>query len=282
MKGTTCLVTGANSGVGFETTRLLAGRGARVVMVCRDRGRGEAAMAKVRAELPSADLHLEVTDLSSLEAVDALGRSLLASGRPLHALVNNAGVYRARLEFSADGYEMTMAVNHLAHFHLTRLLCPLLQESGGRVVNVASAAHRRGSLGVADLEAAFRRPSRYDGWVTYSNSKLANILFTMAFAARFDADEVPACSLHPGVLATGIWNQNRNPASLLMVLFKPLMGRASVGGDAVLKACMAPAESIHGRYFDKDRDAVPKLGPDAVETSEALWTLSEQLVEEAL
>ena len=196
--------------------------------------------------------------------------------------MNNAGVYRAQLEFSADGFEMTMAVNHLAHFHLTRLLMPLLLESGGRVVNVSSAAHRRGSLATANLEEAFRRPRRYDGWKVYSDSKLANILFTHAFAHRFSASEVPACSLHPGVLATRIWNQNRNPVSLLMVLFKPLMGKAAVGGEAVLKACTSPPDEIHGRYFDKDREAVPRLASDSMKTADALWELSERLVDEAL
>jgi NAD(P)-dependent dehydrogenase (short-subunit alcohol dehydrogenase family) len=239
-------------------------------------------MDTVRSELPESELHLEVADLSSLQAVSSLGASLLAAGEPVHALVNNAGVYRARMEYSADGYEMTMAVNHLAHFHLTRLLMPLLKDSEGRVVNVSSAAHRRGSLAASSLEEAFRRPRRYDGWKVYSDSKLANILFTEAFSRRFSASEVPACSLHPGVLATRIWNQNRNPVSLLMVLFKPLMGKAAVGGEAVLKACTAPPAAIHGRYFDKDREAVPKLAPDSAETAEALWELSERLVDEAL
>jgi len=215
-----CIVTGASSGVGFEAARLLAESGARVVLICRDRGRGETAISRIRERASSADLRLEVTDLASMAQVRDLGGRLSESLPSADLLVNNAGVYRATLEKTEDGFERTMGVNHLSHFLLTHLLLPRLLGSKGRVINVSSEAHRRGRLDAGSLEEALIGPSRYNGMLAYSNSKLANILFTRELSRRYSPGQLSSCAMHPGVLATQIWNRNRNLVSLLMVLLK--------------------------------------------------------------
>lgn len=278
MKSKTCVITGANSGVGFEAAASLAQLGASVVLVCRSRERGEAAVGSIRNQTPAANLRLEVADLSSLQQVRDLAGILATSLPSVEVLVNNAGVYRANLERTEDGFERTFAVNHLSHFLLTHLLLPRLLEGAGRVINVASEAHRRGKLSVESLEESFRGGSHYDGWKTYSNSKLANILFTRELARRHDSGSLATCAVHPGVLATRIWNQNRNPISLLMVLFKPFMGRASVGGDSIVFAAQERAETIHGMYLDKKRLAEPtRMGRDD-SLAQGLWEVSRTAV----
>jgi retinol dehydrogenase-12 len=274
MNDQTCIITGANSGVGYEAASTFAELGASVVLVCRSRERGEDAVNRIRDNTPSAVLRLEVADLSSFPQVRILAETLAAQLSSVDILVNNAGVYRAALERTEDGFEQTFAVNHLSHFLLTHLLLPRLLDGSGRVINVASEAHRRGRLTSETLDETFRGRSHFDGWKAYSSSKLANILFTRELARRYSPEALATCSVHPGVLATRLWNQNRNPISRLMVLFKPLMGPARVGGDAVVNAAQAEAGEIHGRYFNKQKlvDPTPMARDDAL--ARDLWELS--------
>lgn len=278
MKDRVCVVTGANSGVGFEAARSLARLGAEVVLVCRDRGKGSAALESIASSAPEATLRLEVTDLASLDQVRALGRTLANDYPGIDLLVNNAGVYRASFERTEDGFEMTMGVNHLSHFLLTHLLLEPLKAVSGRVLNVGSEAHRRGRLDPEKLGDALRGGGGYDGWRVYSDSKLANVLFTAEFARRHPFQEVSTSVVHPGVLSTRIWNQNRNLLSLLMNLVKPFMKPPSVGGDAVVALAGRPAAEVHGRYFDLLEEASPSpLGRDEGLAAQ-LWETSRSLV----
>jgi NAD(P)-dependent dehydrogenase (short-subunit alcohol dehydrogenase family) len=272
-----CVVTGGNSGVGFETSRLLAESGARVVLVCRDQERGQMAMTRIKGDVPSARVSLEVADLASLAQVRDLSARLLQALPSLDLLVNNAGVVRAEHEKTEDGFEKTMAVNHLSHFLLTHLLLSKMIDSGGRVINVSSEAHRRSRLSPDTLEDALLGPARYNGMQAYSHSKLANILFTSELARRHTAGELSTCSVHPGVLATRIWNQNRNLLSFLMVLLKPTMGRPSTGGKSVAHLAGQPAEFVHGRYFNKKREAWPAPPARDKALARSLWKLSTDL-----
>ncbi len=274
MKDKVCVVTGANSGVGFQASLLLAQLGGTVVLVCRDRSRGETALNQITTRVPSADVRLEVKDLADLGQVRELGSILSTDNQTIDLLVNNAGVYRASLERTADGFEQTMAVNHLSHFLLTHLLLCQLLAGSGRVINVSSEAHRRGRLDSGSLEDTLRGRSRYSGMGAYSYSKLANILFTSELARRYRPDELTACAVHPGVLATRIWNQNMNPLSLFMVLLKPIMGRPSVGGEAVAFLAQKPAEAVHGRYFNKKWETNPSTRAQDQGLARDLWDVS--------
>ncbi len=271
------VVTGANSGVGKSATRSLATRGARVVMVCRSRERGEAALDKIRRQTGNDRLELRVADLAELDQVRHLGAGLAEDLDHLDGLVNNAGVVRAKREITVDGFERTMATNHLAHFLLTALLLDRLAAAGGRVVHVSSQAHRSGKLSRAPLESILRGDIRYRGLQAYSDSKLANILFSNELARRYRG-RITSNALHPGVLATHIWNQNKTLGSLIAAAFKPVMGSPDVGGRATARlAADAQLASVSGRYFDGEQQVEP--APDALDPDLAarLWQTSAEL-----
>src|SRR5215204_5343861 len=202
-----CLITGATSGIGKATAMGLANMGASVVMVGRDRGRDEAALAEIKEGSANASVDLMLTDLSSQEDIRRLADEFKDAYPRLDVLVNNAGVIRSKRVTSADGIEMTFAVNHLAYFLLTNLLLDLLKASApARVVNVASDAHRWAPRRI-DLEDLQGR-RRYGGFRAYARSKLANLLFTYELA-RWHADSgVTANALHPGFVATNIFAAN--------------------------------------------------------------------------
>src|SRR6185295_16123892 len=179
MKGKTVLVTGANTGIGWYTVRDLAKKGATVVMTARDKAKGEAALEKVRAEVPGAQVELLLLDLADLGSVRRAAEEFRKRHDRLDVLVNNAGLMKQKRETSKDGLELTFQSNHLGHFLLTKLLLDLLKASApARIVNVSSNAHRSGTMNWKDLQGE----KSYDGWATYSQSKLANILFTYELA----------------------------------------------------------------------------------------------------
>jgi NAD(P)-dependent dehydrogenase (short-subunit alcohol dehydrogenase family) len=277
------VLTGANSGVGFQATKVLAHEGWEVVMVCRDRDRGEQARAQVLGEAPRAAIRLELCDLSSLtqvrELVGRLGDWLDEEGRQVQALVNNAGLYRAQRELTEDGFERTMAVNHLGHFLLTRLLEPRLRRPGVRVVNVSSQGHAMGQLSGETIPKLFRGEGEYDGWRYYGHSKLANVLFTRELHRRWGPDGMEAFAIHPGVLSTGIWDRNRTFAMFLARLAKPLMEKPRVGGESVARLVTDPEVSGDaGGYFKKKSRVAPDPRAQDDALAEVLWELSEDAV----
>jgi NAD(P)-dependent dehydrogenase (short-subunit alcohol dehydrogenase family) len=276
--GRQVVVTGANSGVGRAATELIAGSGAAVVMVCRDEARGRKALAAIRKGSSNPDVRLELADLASLSSVRDLASRLVGRTGWIDVLVNNAGAYRARREISEDGFEMTMAVNHLGHFALTTLLTGTLIGGIGRVINVSSDGHRSGDLRRASLEEIFRGLPRYRGLQAYADSKLANVLFTFELSRRLGHTGLAAAALHPGVLGTRIWNQNRDPLSLLMRGFKPFMGRPSVGGRAVCHlAIQASAEEIDGKYFHVENERRAADQAYDADLASELWVESTRL-----
>jgi retinol dehydrogenase-12 len=199
MAGRVCVVTGASSGIGKATSVALARLGASMILVCRDRDRGEAAMTDVAAAArETARPSLELADLSSMEQVRALA-ARLGKLPAIHVLINNAGLVVARRQLTSDSFELSLAVNHLAPFLLTNLLLPALTASApARVVTVSSIAHRGAMLDVDDLQCE----RRYLAMLAYANSKLANVLFTRELARRLDATKVTANCLHPGTVRT--------------------------------------------------------------------------------
>ncbi len=278
MKQEVCVVTGANSGVGFATARKLAEAGATVVLACRNRQRGDAARSKIARRVPAAELHVAAADLARLNEVRAMGGEIATSFSQVHLLVNNAGLYRARRQLTEDGFEFTFAVNHLAHFLLTHLLLASLLEGSGRVVNVSSEGHRSAALTRAPLEDIIRGRGPYRAFRTYGDSKLANILFTAELARRYDRNRLCATAVHPGVLSTRIWNRNSDPASIFMQFFKPFMRGPAAGGDAVVQAARQPRDTAHGKYFEKKKPSEPSRSARDQQLARELWELSSRLV----
>jgi NAD(P)-dependent dehydrogenase (short-subunit alcohol dehydrogenase family) len=199
--GRTAVVTGANSGLGLETAKALAAKGARVILAVRDPTRGAWALDLVRQVGAAELVHLDLADQSSVRAA---ATELAGRVERLDLLVNNAGIMATPRRRTVDGFEAQMATNHLGHFALTGLLLPqLLAAAGPRVVNVSSTVHRIGHLTVED---PLGERARYRAWPAYGRTKLANLLFTMALQRRFDAVGDGALSLaaHPGFAATNL------------------------------------------------------------------------------
>jgi len=195
------VVTGANSGLGFQTALELARHGARVMMACRDQGRGAQAVDRVRALAPGAEVELGLLDLADLASVRRFTGELGDRREGLDLLVNNAGVMAIPHRRTADGFEMQLGTNHLGHFALTGLLWPLLAaRPGARVVTISSIAHRAGWISFGNLQ----RERRYERWTAYGQAKLANLLFAFEVQRRADAADVDLLSMaaHPGYAAT--------------------------------------------------------------------------------
>ena len=203
LTGTTAVVTGANVGLGLHTAIELAGHGASVVMACRDPDRGDAALGRVRVQVPGADVELARLDLADLASVRDFAASTVQTHPRIEVLVNNAGVMALPTrQVSADGFEMQLATNHLGHFALTGLLLPALLAGPSRVVSVSSNAHRMGTIDLDDLQSE----RRYSPWPAYGQSKLANLLFTMQLQRLADraAADLTSVAAHPGYAATNL------------------------------------------------------------------------------
>jgi NAD(P)-dependent dehydrogenase (short-subunit alcohol dehydrogenase family) len=203
LRGKTALVTGANSGIGFEAVRVLAMRGATVVLACRDPERGRAAVERVMAESPHARVELLALDLASLSSVRKAAAHVVDTHQRLDLLCNNAGVMAIPRRLTEDGFETQLGVNHFGHFALTGLLLgPLLVGDAARVVTVSSLMHRRGRMRFDDLEGA----DHYHKWEAYSQSKLANLLFAYELQRRLQGSSSRAISVacHPGYSSTNL------------------------------------------------------------------------------
>lgn len=280
MKGRVCLVTGASNGIGKAAAIKLARMGAGLVLLCRDRDRGEMTMAEISLRSGNDDVDLLVADLGSLRQVRAAAAAFLESGRPLHVLINNAGALNIDRTVTEDGFETTFAVNHLGHFLLTNLLLDRMRESApARIVNVASEAHR---IGYGNGRIAFddlMGERAYGGWKAYGQSKLANILFTRELTRRLDPAQVTANALHPGVVASRFGRNNRQGwLTVAQALYRPFCRSNEKGADtAVWLAATPEIEGVTGKYF-KDRKR-RRPAPQAENDGDAvrLWRVSAEL-----
>jgi NAD(P)-dependent dehydrogenase (short-subunit alcohol dehydrogenase family) len=239
------IVTGASAGIGLYTALGLAHAGMRVVMTGRDRERTERARRFVAIRAAGAPIDVALADFASLAAVRGLAHDILSGHERIDVLVNNAGLFSPRFRLSADGYEMTFAVNHLAPFLLTNLLLDRLQASTpARVVTVASAAHRGQRLDLARISG----PGDWSMKKAYGRSKLCNILFTRELARRLDGSGVTAVCLHPGMVATAI-GQRGGLFELGWRLIKPFMIPPEKGAEtSVFLALTADPARFNGAY----------------------------------
>jgi len=277
LHGKTALITGANAGIGLEAAVAIARMGAEVVLVARDRAKGEAALREVRERSGSQAVSLLLCDLGSQASVRALAGAFRAAHSQLHILINNAGGVSTERRQTADGIEQTFAVNHLGPFLLTNLLLDVLEKSApARIVNVASTGHYRGTLDFDDLGFA-----KGGYWVmrAYSRSKLANVIFTRDLARRLAGKNVTVTSLHPGAVATNIWSGA--PAwskPLLAVAKRFFMITPEEGGARIVYLATSPeVEGKTGGYYENDVERAPaKLALDDG-VAARLWEVSAQM-----
>jgi retinol dehydrogenase 12 len=270
MRDRVCLVTGATSGIGLQTSLALAERGATVLMAGIDQTECDRAIDHVQSIVPEAALHPFVADLSRISEVRRLAAAVRSQHPRLHVLVNNAGVFCTRHEVTEDGIERTLAVNYVAPFVLTTSLLPCLVSTGGaRVVNVSSVAHHQGRL-VLD-EGWHRRPPSH-GFFAYATSKLAVLLFTRALAQRHSPDVLTSNALHPGVVGTSLVRSAGWPGRLLGWANFLMRSPARGARTSVHLATSPEVATVTGAYFVDDRPARAASRARDPDLAERLWT----------
>lgn len=269
------VITGANSGIGYETAKALAAKGAHVVMACRNADRAKTALDALKRDVPKAKVQLLTLDLASFDSIKAFSQSFQEQYEKLDVLINNAGLVPVSKQKTAEGFEMQFGVNHLGHFLLTQLLMPQLEAAGNaRVVNVASLMHRFGSI---DFDS-FRGEKKYQPLKAYGQSKLANVLFTRELAKRYADKGISSFSLHPGGVGTNIAGRGfirRNIYKLVGGYMTPKRGAKT----SVYLASAPDIEPLSGEYFGDNakRKSTTKLGQDMA-LAKRLWDVSEQLI----
>jgi NAD(P)-dependent dehydrogenase (short-subunit alcohol dehydrogenase family) len=275
LDGRRALVTGGSRGLGRAMAQALAEAGADLVLVGRNRRRGDAAVARIKAKAPQAAVTMHYANLSLMEEVRRLADELGALPR-IDVLINNAGAVFDRREVTTEGLERTFALNHMAYFLLTALLLDQLKAAApSRIVSVASEAHRGAALDPGDLQNARNyRPLR-----AYGRSKLANILFTAELARRLEGSGVTANCLHPGFVASSFGD---NTGLLFRLGFGLLKRMAAItperGADTIVFLASAPeVASVSGRYFDKRRAVAPSAAAQDETAARRLWEESERL-----
>jgi len=289
LDGKLAVVTGANSGVGYEMARELARKGATVVLACRDEAKGKRAMARIRAEQPGAALELARLDLSDLETVRRFAAHIAQAHSTLNILCNNAGLMAIPHRETADGFEMQFGTNHLGHFALTGLLLDTLRSTpGARVVTVSSFVHKSGRIDFDDPQS--RRS--YAPWGAYSQSKLANLLFAYELQRKFESAQVDAISVaaHPGYAATNLQSAgaqaggSRLMGQMLQLGSALLAQSAQMGALPQLYAATA-SDARGGDYIGPGGFMQQRGHPVKVQSSAAshdrvvaarLWALSEE------
>lgn len=278
MKGKTVLITGATDGIGKESALALAKQGATVVITGRNKAKGEGVLAELKRASGNPDIHLLIADLSVMAEVRSLAAEYRSKFGRLDVLVNNAGGFFDVRQVTSEGLEQTFALNHLAYFLLTSLLLDQLRASApSRVVNVSSAASLGAKMNWDDLQ--FSR--RYGNFTAYSQSKLANVLFSNALARRLEGSGVTSNALHPGMVATQ-FGANSQGALIrwVMSLVKRFAISPAQGAETSIYLASSPeVEGVSGKYFDKRKPVNPS--PIALDhaAQERLWQVSEQMLE---
>ena len=280
--GRVAMVTGANSGLGLEIARELSRAGATVVLACRNVDKAERAADGIRANGGRGPVEVLELDLADLSSVQRASRTFLASNRPLHLLINNAGLMALDPSKTVDGFETQFGVNHLGHFALTAELLPLLQTTtGARIVTMSSMGHRMGKMMFDDL----MHERRYDRWTPYFQSKLANLLFTAELHRRCVAtgSSVLALTAHPGASSTDLGTEGRGMTNGAMKVVPYLAQSAANGAEPALRAATDPnakgGEFYGPRWIVRGHAVVEKPTRRARNADDArrLWTISEEL-----
>jgi NAD(P)-dependent dehydrogenase (short-subunit alcohol dehydrogenase family) len=269
------LITGAGSGLGKETSCRLAAMGYRVIMVCRNPDSGETARQEVVSKSGNPGVDLLIADLSSFDQIRNLAGEIYKKYEKLNVLLNNAGVFVTRLNYTRDGHELQWAVNHLAPFLLTGLLIDLLgRSSPSRIITISSVANYKGCIHFDDPSLE----KKYNGLTAYRQSKLANVLFTIELAEKIKSRGITANCLHPGIVRTEFGHRYNNSwMGWLWYLYKPFMLSIEEGAYSMVKLASDPAlERITGKYFDFDgTERAPNPWAGDGQLRKKLWTISE-------
>lgn len=284
--GLTAIVTGASSGIGTETTRVLALRGAHVIMGVRNMAAGKDVKEAIVKEIPTAKIDAIELDLSSLSSVRKFASEFKSSGRPLNILINNAGIMATPFMLSKDNIELQFATNHVGHFLLTNLLLDTMKKTArksskeGRIVNVSSEAHRYPYREGIRFDK-INDPSGYSSFAAYGQSKLANILHANELAKRLKEDgaDITANSLHPGAIVTNLFRHNSTINGLVNLLGRAVLKSVQQGAATTCFVALHPqVKGVTGEYFSDSNLAKPRPQGQDGDLAKKLWDFSMDLV----
>ena len=289
--GKKVIVTGANSGLGFEASKKFAEKDADVIMACRSMDKARGAKEDIEEKVEDASLEVMKIDLASLESIKDFAEAYIANNEELHILCNNAGVMAIPRKDTEDGFEMQLGVNHLGHFALTARLFDLIDETDGetRIINQSSGLHENGEINFDDL----MMEEKYDKWEAYAQSKLANVLFTYELDRKLEETDTKAVACHPGYAATNL--QYRGPEEegskiryFFMKAANTLVAQSAEKGSLPM-LYSSTSESIEGgeyigpgglanmRGYPEEQESSPESYDK--DTGEALWNKSEALMD---
>lgn len=277
MQGKVCLVTGSSSGIGKATARELARMGATVVMICRNRAKGEATQAEIKETSTNAQVDLIIADLSELSQVRCAANEFTQKYTQLHVLINNAGGLKSEREVTSDGLEYAFTTNYLAPFLLTQLLLETLKASvPARIINVSSAGHTLGRIDFANLQGERRySPSR-----AYADSKLAQLYSTYEMAERLKGTGITVNALHPGAVASNFSDGLTGLVRLLGTFNNVVGTSAEKGAQTTLYLATSPeVERVSGKYFSKCKVTPSSKRSYDVAVRKRLWHVSEELIQ---
>jgi NAD(P)-dependent dehydrogenase (short-subunit alcohol dehydrogenase family) len=265
------LITGGNSGIGYEMALALAGQGDRVIIAARDAQKSQAAIDAIKGKHASAQVEALSLDLADFADVDSFASELLSRMPVIDVLILNAGLYTLKLHTLKNGFEAMMGIMHFGHFRLTQKLLDAVKAAQGRIIITSSVMHQYGKIN----EASFRDPSQHKiGLLAYGQAKLANLLFARELARRLQGTKVTVNAFHPGAVGTGIYREAPSLAAKIMMAF---MLTPAQGADTAIWLATDPALcNVSGEYFVKRKQRKGSALSRDVELARRLWELSEQ------
>lgn len=280
MNGKVVVITGATSGIGQVAAEELAGMGARIIQIARDRERGEAALEKLRDHAPGISHSIYYADLSRIKEMNRVATEISKAEPRIDVLMNNAGAMFGSRQITEDGLERTFAVNHVSYFVLTEGLRERLVASApARIINTSSDAHSGRTLDLNDLQSA----KAYSGFKVYGTSKLCNILFTRELSRRLAYSGVTANSLHPGFVATRFGDQSGGMFGSVIRAAKLFALSPQKGAETMIYLASSPnVTQVTGQYFYKCKPATPSREAQDSAKAERLWAETAKLIESAL
>lgn len=275
MNNKLCVITGANSGIGFETAKALAKKGAYLVMVCRNEDKAEAARTRIIEETSNRGIDIVLCDFAIQAEIRNAAAEIKKNYKQIDVLINNHGFLASEQEETVDGLEKTFAVNHIGYFMFTNLLLDMIKAADqGRIISVASEAHRAGEFDPENIQLN----ENFTPWKAYGNSKLFNILFTKELANQLVDTKVTANCLHPGVVASNFAQSGSWIMQTLFKIGKPFFVSPSKGAaTSIYLATSDELEEVNGAYFRNKKVATPSKTARDEEAAKKLWDMSEKL-----
>lgn len=270
-----CVITGANSGIGFETAKELARQGAFIVMVCRNEDKAYEAKQEIMADTEGSGVDIILCDFSSQDDIRRAANEIISKYEKIDLLINNHGFVAAKYNETIEGLEETFGVNHIGYFLFTNLLLDNIKAAGkARIINVASDAHKSGKFDPENLQLK----NNFSTWKAYANSKLYNILFTLELADRLKGTGVTANCLHPGVINSNFGSNSTTLVKIFWKLAAPFMKSNKEGAQTTIYlATSDEVEEVNGAYFKDSKVATPANIAFDKEAAKLLWEKSSEL-----